>query len=104
MSKHEVALDGAKLIAAERRRQIRIEGFNATHDEDHGDFTLSIAAACYAVHGSSVRVLNRSGNDAWPWEDEWDKREKHSRLRRLVIAGALIAAEIDRLKGLESEP
>jgi hypothetical protein len=29
--------------------------------------------------------------------DAWDKREKHSRIRRLEIAGALIAAEIDRL-------
>ena len=28
----------------------------------------------------------------------WDKRKKHSRLRQLVIAGALVAAEIDRLQ------
>jgi hypothetical protein len=27
----------------------------------------------------------------------WDKRRKHDRRRKLVIAGALIAAEIDRL-------
>jgi len=52
--------------------------------------------------------------DPWPWFDEvevtrygdglttqvpaWDKRKKHNKLRRLVIAGALIAAEIDRLQ------
>jgi hypothetical protein len=38
-----------------------------------------------------------SGGDAWPWSRNWDKRDKHSRTRRLEIAGALIAAEIDRL-------
>lgn len=34
----------------------------------------------------------------WPWPTEWDKRGKHSRHRQLEIAGALIAAEIDRLR------
>lgn len=31
-----------------------------------------------------------------------DKRKKHSRLRQLVIAGALIAAEIDRVQRAEA--
>jgi hypothetical protein len=31
------------------------------------------------------------------WAPEYDKRGKHDRLRRLEIAGALIAAEIDRI-------
>ncbi|HCT33652.1 MAG TPA: hypothetical protein DF966_10890, partial [Sulfitobacter sp.] len=37
--------------------------------------------------------------DPWPseWDDEWDKRDQLDRRRKLVIAGALIAAEIDRL-------
>lgn len=44
------------------------------------------------------RQLDKGGwKDGWPWEESWDKREKHDMLRSLVIAGALIAAEIDRL-------
>jgi hypothetical protein len=63
-----------------------------------------------------LRDVTYSGTiDPWPWFDEvpetryaddnswrrvkvWDKREKHDRMRRLEIAGALIAAEIDRLE------
>lgn len=45
------------------------------------------------------RQLNKGGwKDGWPWGEEWDKREKHDLMRSLVIAGALIAAEIDRLQ------
>lgn len=36
--------------------------------------------------------------DPWPWDVAWDKRYKHDRLKQLAIAGALIAAEIDRLE------
>lgn len=37
------------------------------------------------------------GVDAWPWDKQDYPRKKHGRLRRLAIAGALIAAEMDRL-------
>lgn len=44
------------------------------------------------------RRLSKGGwKDGWPWGEEWDKRKKHDKLRSLVIAGALVAAEIDRL-------
>lgn len=45
------------------------------------------------------RQLSKGGwKDGWPWGEDWDKREKHDIMRSLVIAGALIAAEIDRLQ------
>jgi len=45
------------------------------------------------------RQLSKGGwKDGWPWSEEWDKREKHDEIRSLTIAGALIAAEIDRLQ------
>lgn len=45
------------------------------------------------------RTLDKGGwKDGWPWEEKWDKRKKHDKLKSLVIAGALIAAEIDRLQ------
>lgn len=99
----DVAGEGAARIIKERIRQKVSEGWTTEHDAQHLEGELSIAAACYAVWGveldhEAVRVaLDESDVDAWPWDREWDKRGKHDRLRRLEIAGALIAAEIDRL-------
>jgi hypothetical protein len=109
-------MTGAELIAAERQRQIDKEGWSPKHDDEHQDGELAVAAACYAIaeeDGYVVLSVDRKyvdaddvedcvplyeGQDAWPWEEEDDKRRKHDRLRRLVIAGALIAAEIDRMQ------
>lgn len=100
--------NGIDLIAKERKRQIEKEGFNSTHDAQHEGDELAWAAACYAAPEPIFRLEDyavgpRAGYtfaDPWPewWDEEWDKREKHDRIRKLVIAGALIAAEIDRLK------
>ena len=80
------------LIAEERQRQIDFEGFDAPHDDepaDHGHEELAVAAACYAAP-------DHVKDGSWPWPVSHYKRIKHSRLKQLVIAGALIAAEIDR--------
>lgn len=92
------------MIAGERQRQISKEGWTPEHDDMHIDCSMSLAAACYAVEGTGAEVVHpddkeepeEEGRRGWPWDAAWDKRGKHSRLRRLVIAGALIAAEIDR--------
>lgn len=104
-------MTGAELIAQERQRQIEEEGYSSDHDDKEINGELSLAAACYAVEGvEDVRDIYAvikvgsgdivSHEDAFPWEPDLDKREVHTRLRRLVIAGALIAAEIDRLQRL----
>ncbi len=106
----ELQSSGISLIRRERDRQIEDEGHTAANDDKQVNGELAIAAACYAVHGYDTknerfevnRVVSSGFNegaceDAWPWDPEWDKREEHPPLRRLVIAGALIAAEIDRL-------
>lgn len=67
-------------IAAERQRQIDGEGFNAAHDDDHYDQSLSAAAACYALHKRLPSI--------WPWGPEWWKPS--SERRDLIKAGALI--------------
>lgn len=98
-------LNGIELIKAERERQIYKEGFTPEHDAKHLNFELSIAAACYAIYDNcqKIEVMQDHGTiipayrDAWPWGFKFDKREKHDRIARLTIAGALIAAEIDRL-------
>lgn len=86
-------VDGAALIEAERKRQRVEEGFSVAHDAEHDD-ALPWAAWCYldrAASGSESPDVPQM----WPWEQEAWKPE-HSPLRMLVIAGALIAAEIDR--------
>lgn len=52
------------------------------------------------------RSIRKAGwVDGWPWGKEWDKRKKHDKIRSLVIAGALIAAELDQLnKILNTSP
>lgn len=97
-------MTGAELIAQERERQINKEGWTPEHDDTHIDGQMAIAAACYAVTGMPVIVATNdsiNGVDAFPWDPSWDKRQKHDRKRQLVIAGALIAAEIDRLDRME---
>lgn len=88
------------LIALERSRQIVEEGFTADHDYHHSSGQLAWAAVCYAaplpIYRHEESYQGFWFHDPWPWDRDWDKRGKHSRLRELVIAGALIAAEIDR--------
>jgi len=95
---NELFSPGAQLIAEERLRQISDEGWSAEHD-DKGEQRggLLRAAMCYADNALPEHT-SYIAPDTWPWDEEWDKREKHSRLRSLVIAGALIAAEIDRVQ------
>lgn len=105
---------GAEMIAAERARQVREEGYSNDHDDRHVDGALARAAACYAI-AEPVYVERRYAGqvhfvDPWPWEDHYDKRKdggnypnaippvaSERRLDMLVKAGALLAAEIDRL-------
>jgi len=71
---------GIELIAEERQRQIEVEGWTKDHDIEHKTFELSAAAACYISKNISK----------W-WKPSNDP------IKNLMKAGALIAAEIDRL-------
>jgi hypothetical protein len=106
-------VSGVDLIAAERERQIAKEGWTPEHDDTHDEQELARAAACYALpddgdHAEHVRFPMRSMIDGtkrdplWPWESHWYKRTPHDRVRELVKAGALIAAEIDRIQRSQS--
>lgn len=89
---------GLMRIFEERVRQIQQEGYAPAHDDKHEDESIALAAACYACpdHLDFSVVDGEQGEDAFPWPDG-DKRATHTRKRRLAIAGALIAAELDRL-------
>jgi len=129
---------GVDLIAAERKRQIEVEGWTAEHDAQHKSFELSAAAACYIAknisklledihhtnqsplaefkiyHFGEIDLFVNSGDrgdrplrkagwrNGWPWDMEWWKPE-YDPIKNLVKAGALIAAEIDRLQNQMNE-
>lgn len=92
---------GAMLIAKERSRQVEEEGWTAAHDAQHTKGELAIAGACYAFdyvgqnYGSEGCL--QVGEDFWPWEGGTMKVTPGDAIRQLTKAGALIAAEIDRL-------
>ena len=106
---------GIELIAEERQRQID-KGYDADHDELESAFQLSGAAASYIANahnldfkdhthydnkGDVMRVQyreidTRKWAEQWPWADH-DGRADSDILTSLIKAGALIAAEIDRL-------
>jgi len=121
--------DGVTLIAKERRRQIEVEGWTPAHDDEHDGGQLAEAATCYAAttrlyrqdkYAMGVRFV-----DPWSWpdRDSYDKRfacgerkedggnwppdpstyTPAERLDLLVKAGALLAAEIDRLLRLAAK-
>lgn len=122
MSEHR----GVDLIAAERQRQIEAEGWTPEHDDGHMNASLAIAAACYAAPWPIFREQRQARAvvfvDPWPWDDHSDARKKDERgyaanhphnfpldfekparrIDRLVKAGALIAAEIDRIQRREA--
>lgn len=81
-------------IAEERVRQIEKEGFNTQHDDNHDCSELAQAAACYCLSVTS-RHWQVESTQLWPWESKWWK-PKDAR-RNLVIAAALIVAEIERI-------
>jgi len=95
------------LIVEERQRQIEGEGWNARHDDTHDSGELARAAACYALP-PQIRELNTLPllsarrktltECLWPWDGRWWKPSRDDRIRELTKAGAMIAAEIDRLQ------
>ena len=106
-------------IAIERESQISEKGWTPEHDDQHDDGSLALAAALYCspipLHRVDVGPEGVTWIDPWPWTraawsgreqagdamggvvKDGDGRDKHDRRRRLVIAGALILAEIERI-------
>lgn len=88
------ATTGSYMIAVERERQVKDEGYNAEHDQVHEPMTLARAAVSYILcNDEKKRKIAR--NTYWPWEDKYYKPRDMK--RNLVRAGALVAAAIDRL-------
>lgn len=88
---------GIELITQERQDQIEKHGRTVESDSIHNyDLQLSRAAArlCHDDIGGYWSLEKLPKN----WSQEiWDKMTNKPYIKRLIIAGALIAAEIDRL-------
>ena len=92
---------GIELIAEERQEQIEKHNWTPEHDDQHTDGALIKMAGILCVNGTDAQVHDNygefeSGSNTWGLENKLsgDKNKIH----RLEVAGALIAAEIDRLQ------
>lgn len=86
-------MTGVEIIAAERERQQTQEGWTPDHDDEHGEGELRKAALCFLADVWSDTRCPRG----WPWHWKWWK-PSDDQILNLAKAGALIAAEIDRLQ------
>ena len=92
---------GLELIAEERHRQVAGENWTPQHDDEHDAGELAAAASAYAMNAACLLhpmcgTPLESPPIVWPWDAAaWKPKEP---IRDLVRAGALIAAEIDRLQ------
>lgn len=101
---------GTNLIADERARQMK--KFSEEHDDGYQDSELALAAIVYADP-------NVYDSLEWMWPGNWKEPKyaqavevdgvvtaqayREARIKNLAKAGALIAAEIDRLQRIDEE-
>lgn len=83
---------GIELIADERKEQIEKHNFSNERDAQYVDGELVDAAMQY-LGGDIISC----------WPENWNEKyyKPGDRITELKRAGALIAAEIDRLKGIK---
>lgn len=111
-------LSGVELITAERQRQISKENWTAEHDDTHGGAEMALMAAHYTLLAAQEDCADQTmagpeANDltrlidlamprlipsGWRPSSKAKIRNLDGRIGNLVRAGALIAAEIDRLQ------
>jgi hypothetical protein len=88
-------MTGVDLISEERQRQVALKGWTAEHDDTHENAELLSAAVWYIDNGSEFDLGLTL--PPWPFQPEgW--KASNNRVHQLAKAGALIAAEIDRLQ------
>jgi len=92
-------MSGIERIANERQRQIDAEGWTPEHDDQYQNNELECAAECYlwAAYEAKIDEVSSLSPPDWPWHASWWKPSDDP-IRNLEKAGALIAAEIDRLE------
>jgi hypothetical protein len=103
-------LTGVEIIKNERINQIK-NGWTLKHDAEHKTDDLAFAGATYALPKDTRDMLQHlipecemdSVPPTWPWDPEYWHPTPEDRIKELAKAGALIAAEIDRLNNLKDD-
>lgn len=92
-------MTGVELIAKERKEQIEKHGRTIEYDKKYNvSDQLRIAAMTLMFKGPIKRVCPTG------WDKKvWKKMSEKSYEERLIIAGAFLAAELDRLEYKKSE-
>lgn len=80
-------------LMAERDRQIA-KGYTIAHDDQHTDGTI-LQAAEEIIH--TIQHDRRDVRDQWPHVVRDHAREKYDTRQRLIIAAAMLVAEIERI-------
>jgi len=98
-------VSGVERIRVERRRQRSRspwgKAYSRTHDDEHDQGEIARAAAVYAMP-PEFRERNQDLVAVLTPRHWYLKLKSGDRIRELTKAGALIAAEIDRLERLEA--
>ena len=98
---------GAQLIALERIRQTKVLGWTAEHDDGHEYGDMRVVAAVLATDGTDASVTDAlgrgTGTNPWGLEKKYGYQYGGDEIAKLVVAGALIAAEIDRKQRLKAK-
>lgn len=92
---------GVDLISDERLKQIKKHGFTGEHHANHPEW-YDKSQLVSAAQTLSIKELNFNYIVPSGWDKDWfgDLCARDYE-KRLVIAGALIAAEIDRLQNMD---
>jgi len=90
---------GTELIAEERQKQIDKYGFTGEHHANHPEWYQDnqLVLAAKWLQNTEIRSVWFPDN----WDQEWFHRLTVKPYKeRLIIAGALLAAEVDRLQAI----
>lgn len=97
-------LTGAELIAKERQEQIEKHGRTLAHDlEFNQNGQLAEAASFLCLPDWGCNDIDDIVEDHCPlgWDEKiWRKMLEKPYGERIIIAGALMSAEIDRIQGM----
>lgn len=89
---------GLDLIVKERFRQVREEGYTAKHDKQHSDGSMALLACCYALKHTDIEDKGIADQASMFLKYQKDFLPKFGdKVKNLKRAGALIAAELDRV-------
>ena len=110
---------GIELITEEREEQLKKHGFDKEHDKEHTNDSLSwnasVLASPYVLYtkhklANGIHFMKATIDNHWKLPNQNYKPHGSNviidncelsgkeRIKQLTVAGALIAAEIDRIK------